>query len=159
MVELRNEGKIPDLPSLSGKLDERLMAQVWDLTRGVVPENLQHHVRDLRQAGQGLRFSKQLEELAKLTDPEDQLALIDQMRETLLCGGDVDNWRSIFHSWEEIENAPPLRFAIDGFLQEAGVTLIGGLAGHGNGLTHIARDVALRWLARFSQTRSGNRSI
>ena len=45
-----------------------------------------------------------------------------------------ENWREIFHQWEEFENAPPLSFAINGFLQEAGVTLIGGLAGHGKTL-------------------------
>jgi RecA-family ATPase len=42
-----------------------------------------------------------------------------------------------------LENAPPLRFAIEGFLQEAGVTLIGGLAGHGKTLLMLAMAKAL----------------
>ena len=143
MVGLRDEGKIPDEPSLIGKLDGRLMAQVCDFTKGVVPENLKRYLHDLSEAWQDRGFSKQIEELASLTSPEDQLALVDRMRETLLTRGDANNWRSIFHTREELENAPPLRFAIDGFLQEAGVTLIGGLAGHGKTLLMLAMVKAL----------------
>jgi AAA domain/DnaB-like helicase N terminal domain len=143
MVEVRSEGKIPDEPSLTQKLDDRLMAQVWDLIKGVVPENLECCVRNLRTAWQDLRFSKQIEELANLTSREDPLALLGRMRETLLGTTGADNWRSIFHTWEECENAPPLRFAIDGFLQESGVTLIGSLAGHGKTLLMLAMVKAL----------------
>jgi hypothetical protein len=143
MVELRNEGKIPDTLSLIGKLDGRTMAQVCDFTIGVVPENLERHVRDMRESWQDRSFSKQREELASLTNPEEQLACLDRMRETLLSRGDANNWRSLFHTWEEFENAPPLSFAIDGFLQEEGVTLIGGLAGHGKTLLMLAMAKAL----------------
>jgi hypothetical protein len=143
MVELRNEGKIPDVPSLIEKLDDRLIAHVWDLTEGVVPENLECHFRDLRKAWQDLCFSKQREELAWLTNPEDQLACVERMRDTLRSRGDEDDWRRMFHTWDELENAPPLRFAIEGFLQEAGVTLIGGLPGHGKTLVMLAMAKAL----------------
>ena len=143
LVDLRNEGRIPDEPSLIGKLDDRLMAQVWDFTKGVVPENLDCSVRDLREAWADHRFAKLREELTNLTNPEDQLALVDRMRETLLSRGQADGWRSIFHTWEEFENAPPLRFAINNFLQEAGVTLIGGLSGHGKTLLMLAMAKAL----------------
>lgn len=44
---------------------------------------------------------------------------------------DLDDWRSLFHTYEESLNAPPLRFAIEGFLQQEAITIIGGLAGHG----------------------------
>jgi hypothetical protein len=143
MVKLRGEGKIPDQPSLIRKLDDRLMAQVCELTMGVVPENLGPNVRDLHEARRDCYFLKQQEELALLTFPEDQLALLERMRKTLIGRGVADTWRSIFHTWEEFENAPPLRFAIDGFLQEAGVTLIGGLAGHGKTLLMLAMTKAL----------------
>jgi len=143
MVELRNEDKIPDELSLIEKLDGWDLAQFCDLTKGVVPENLEHNVRDMREAWRAFRFLKQQEELATRTHPEDQLALLDGMRETLVGRGEADNWRSIFHTWEEFEKAPPLRFAIDGFLQEAGVTLIGGLAGHGKTLLMLAMAKAL----------------
>ncbi len=54
-----------------------------------------------------------------------------------------DGWRSIFHSYAEFQNAPPLRFAINNFLQESGVTLIGGLAGHGKTLLMLSMVRAL----------------
>jgi AAA domain/Homeodomain-like domain len=54
-----------------------------------------------------------------------------------------DAWRSLFHSYDEIMSAPPVRFAIEGFLQEDGITLIGGLAGHGKTLCMLAMTQAL----------------
>lgn len=42
-----------------------------------------------------------------------------------------EKWREAFHSFEDFKKAPPISFAIDGFLQNDGATLIGGLAGHG----------------------------
>ncbi len=44
---------------------------------------------------------------------------------------DPDSWRSLFHTYDETISAPPLKFAIQGFLQEDGITFVGGLAGHG----------------------------
>ena len=41
----------------------------------------------------------------------------------------VENWFDLFDTPEEIENAPPLRFAIEGFLQCDAATLIAGLSG------------------------------
>jgi AAA domain/CHC2 zinc finger len=54
-----------------------------------------------------------------------------------------DDWKLPFHTREEIENAPPLKFAIDGFLQDDGVTLIGALPGHGKTLCMLAMVRAL----------------
>jgi hypothetical protein len=143
MIELRGEDKIPDEPSLIERLDDHAMARVYDFTKGVVPENLERYVRDLRGTWQDCCLSTQIEELENLSNPEDQLVLLDRMRETLLSRGGADDWRLIFHTVEEFENAPPLRFAIEGFLQEAGVTLLGGLAGHGKTLLMLAMAKAL----------------
>jgi hypothetical protein len=52
-------------------------------------------------------------------------------------------WRDLFHSIEEFENAPPVNFAINGFLQEAGITLFGGLAGCGKTMLMISVAQAL----------------
>jgi hypothetical protein len=49
-----------------------------------------------------------------------------------------DDWRSIFHTMEETLNAPPLTFAINGFLQEAGITMIGGPSGHSKTFVALA---------------------
>jgi AAA domain len=47
------------------------------------------------------------------------------------------------HTYEQIVNAKPVSFAIDGFLQEFGVTLIGGLSGHGKTFIMLAIAKAL----------------
>lgn len=52
-------------------------------------------------------------------------------------------WRALFHTYQEFQNAPPLRFAIEGFLQEDGITLIGALAGHGKTMIMLAMVWAL----------------
>jgi hypothetical protein len=56
---------------------------------------------------------------------------------------DPNDWRSLFHTFDELRNAPPLRFAIEGFLQEDGITFLGGLAGHGKTLIMLSMVKAL----------------
>jgi hypothetical protein len=50
---------------------------------------------------------------------------------------DISAWPALFHSYEEAITAPPLTFAIEGFLQEGGITFLGGLAGHGKTLVML----------------------
>ncbi len=52
-------------------------------------------------------------------------------------------WRWVFHTFEDFEKAPPLRFAIRDFLQLDGATLIGGLSGHGKTLIMLSLAKAL----------------
>jgi hypothetical protein len=67
-----------------------------------------------------------------------------QLNELLDVGAlQRENWRSLFHSYEEFVSVPPVSFAIEGFLQEEGITLIGGLAGHGKTLCMLAMARAL----------------
>jgi hypothetical protein len=70
----------------------------------------------------------------------DALEIIDRhlgKLEGLREGSGGKDWRAIFHTYEESINAPPVKFAIAGFLQEAGITMIGGLAGHGKTLVML----------------------
>jgi hypothetical protein len=55
------------------------------------------------------------------------------------------DWIKCFHSWSEFEDCPPLRFSIQGFLQNDGATMIGGLSGHGK--TFILLSIARALLA------------
>ena len=48
-----------------------------------------------------------------------------------------------FHSFKDFEQAPPLTFAIEGFLQNNAATLIGGLSGHGKTLILLSMVRAL----------------
>jgi hypothetical protein len=52
-------------------------------------------------------------------------------------------WRDMFHTFEDFENTPPLSFAIEGFLQNNGATMIGGLSGHGKTLILLSVVKAL----------------
>jgi hypothetical protein len=55
----------------------------------------------------------------------------------------ADDWTSMFHTKEETENAPPVTFAIEGFLQDGGVTMLGGLAGHAKTFVALAMSRSL----------------
>jgi hypothetical protein len=54
-----------------------------------------------------------------------------------------NSWPSLFHTKDELLNAPPLTFAIERFLQEDGINMIGGLSGHGKTLIALAMTKAL----------------
>jgi hypothetical protein len=112
-----------------------------------IPENVLHYAQQVIQGSKRQKTNREFDRLHKqLADAENaehRLALLDAMREMIKGESAAQNWRSIFHTVEEFENAPPLRFAIDGFLQEAGVTLIGGLAGHGKTILMLAMAKAL----------------
>jgi len=58
-----------------------------------------------------------------------------------------DHSKDYFHSFSDFENAPKLSFAIDGILQNGGITLIGGLSGHGKTL------IMLEWVRLLLSTR------
>ncbi len=52
-------------------------------------------------------------------------------------------WFSAFHSVEDFKNAPPITYAIEGFLQNDAATLIGGLSEHGKTLILLSMVKAL----------------
>ena len=63
---------------------------------------------------------------------EKSIASVDQLEEV-----------GIFHSYDEFENAPPISFSIEGFLQNSGATMIAGLSGHGKTLAMLSMAKAL----------------
>jgi hypothetical protein len=140
---LNQNGYAVDVPSVLAQLGEKVQpGDVTSLTDGVVPANLKSYIRQLRESSRDRQFQQLREQLAGDLTLEDRLALLERMRGVLENEGD-DDWRSLFHTYQEFENASPLAFAINGFLQEAGVTLIGGLAGHGKTLIMLAMVRAL----------------
>jgi AAA domain len=52
-------------------------------------------------------------------------------------------WREMFHSYADVCNAPKLKFAIEGWLQAEGITMFGGLPGHGKTLVALSTVKAL----------------
>jgi hypothetical protein len=62
--------------------------------------------------------------------PDDYLVVHDDQKFAAVLDPS-ENWPEIFETREEFENAPPLSFAIEGFLQRDAPTAIAGLSGHG----------------------------
>jgi DnaB-like helicase N terminal domain/AAA domain len=63
---------------------------------------------------------------------------IDTLEPPNGLAGEPRGWREMFHSFPDFENAASLTFAIKGFLQNNGATLIGGLSGHGKTLLMLS---------------------
>jgi hypothetical protein len=143
ITDLHDHGCKADIEEVGEQLGESMAAAVGALIDGAVPENFDSYVRRLRESTREGRFYENLAKLGEAKTLEDRRAWLDVTLRGLESESDAQNWLSIFHTAEECENAPPLRFAISGFLQEAGVTLIGGLAGHGKTLLMLAMAKAL----------------
>ena len=148
MEQLAERGDPLDLPTLTKELDshnelETIGGEAYlvVLIEDAAPQNIIKYARKIREQRKG-GFEHLLELLKKAQTVSLRIELLDEMRETLKRKV-AQNWRSIFHTQEEFENAPALCFAINGFLQEAGVTLIGGLAGHGKTLIMLSMVKAL----------------
>jgi hypothetical protein len=118
-------------------------AYLASLLEHAFPENFAAYVREVSQAARDRRYNHLSERLADATASDERLEILQQMQELLKGRTAMQDWRPLFHTRAEIENAPPLRFAIDGFLQEEGITLIGGLAGHGKTLCMLSMVRAL----------------
>jgi hypothetical protein len=131
-----------DIGSVAAEATTVDEAYICGLVDGVVRQNLPGYVRRIRQTAQDREFQRLSENLAE-AGREDRLAVLQQIQDLLQDTTVAENWRGLFHPYEEIMNAPPARFAIEGFLQEEGITLIGGLAGHGKTLCMLAMTRAL----------------
>jgi hypothetical protein len=114
-----------------------------DLVDGCVPQNAAAYVRQIRKAGRELHYKRLFERLRNEIGEDGRVEILRQMEGVLKGNAGAQDWRTLFHSYDEIINAPPARFVIDGFLQEDGITLIGGLAGHGKTLCMLAMVRAL----------------
>jgi len=88
------------------------------------------HFSDGRTYGEGTISRVRKQHAAKLTGKPDPTA-------------NPEDWRGLFHSKKETLEAPPITFAINGFLQEGGVTMIGALPGHGKTLVALSMAKAL----------------
>jgi hypothetical protein len=144
IADLNEHSSTADIVSVHAQLGESVpTGAIAALLEGAVPENFRSYVRSLRESTRDKRFHELYANLGEAKTAEDRIVWLDLMRGVIANGGGAQNWRGIFHTVEEFESAPPLRFAIGGFLQEAGVTLIGGLAGHGKTLLMLAMAKAL----------------
>jgi KaiC/GvpD/RAD55 family RecA-like ATPase len=142
---LHEHEQCADIVSVCAQLGEEVEpGDVSALIDNAVPENFQAYIRQLHAALRDREFHLLRERLDEAKTVEDRRGLVSEMQAALADpAGDGQNWRSIFHTQEEFENTPPLTFAVNGFLQESGVTLIGGLAGNGKTLLMLSVVKAL----------------
>ena len=144
------EHRAVDISTLGADLAERNQleacggpAYLGSLLEHAFPENCSAYLRQIGEAARERRFAHLCERLAGETGNDVRLEILGQMQGVLNGSGADQNWRTLFHSYDEIINAPAARFAIEGFLQEEGITLIGGLAGHGKTLCMLSMVRAL----------------
>jgi len=128
--------KLGELDSCGGP------SYVGSLLDHAFPANFPSYVRQVGEAACERRYIILCERLVDASANDTRREILAEMQD-LLSGKSARDWRSLFHSYDEILNAPPARFVIDGFLQEEGITLIGGLAGHGKTLCMLAMVRAL----------------
>ena len=86
-----------------------------------VAANFPAYVRRIREAARERRYNILCERLVDATETDARLEIVEQMQSLLSGRTNRQDWRTLFHTREEIENAPPLTFAIEGFLQEDGI--------------------------------------
>jgi hypothetical protein len=129
LTEVHKDGKVPEPISVKARLKAPVDAYFEELQDGVDPRFIQQYASEVRAAARERDFHNHCTLLAQCDTLESRQEHLAALHRSIEGGG--ENWRQIFHSYEELRNAPPLRFAINNFLPEAGISLIGGLSGHG----------------------------
>ena len=141
---LYEHGCQPDLAAVVAELDDRVdAAYVASLIDGVIPESFSTYLRRLKETVTERKLLRTIEELQGETANERRLVLIDRAKELLHQRPQMQDWHSIFQTRAEFENAPPLRFAIEGFLPERGTTFVAGLPGNSKTFVLLAQVRAL----------------
>jgi hypothetical protein len=163
-----------DIVTLYGRLGAELetcggIEYLSGLVDHALPENFASYARAIRKSAIERSAARQIDQLTttSATDsPNKLVALRDQAHRLADSLNDKDicsEWKSLFHSYDDVISAPAARFAIEGFLQEEGITLIGGLAGHGKTLCMLAMVRALleggRLFHRFAVNKPAERVI
>jgi len=86
-----------------------------------------------------LRVPEKYKDLSEWNPPREAFVLFVTNAAEWSPDKPPDNWRLMFHSFDDFEHAPPLSFAVEGFLQNEAITAIAGLSGHGK--TFVALSI------------------
>jgi hypothetical protein len=137
------------------------------------------HAREVARSLDGLASGIRLIEFPELPEKGDvsdwldsqgdnecdlRQALFERIEKTLPWRDEpTEQWKSLFHSPEEIVNARPASFAIEGFLPEDGTTLIGAPPGNSKTFLMLAVTRALleggKFLHHFAVNRVAERVL
>ena len=162
MVDLRQKNVAIDLVTLSEQLDSvgELEAAGGVPYLTTIPDglprssNIEFHARIVKEKSilrKVIQATKAIQEQALAGTSETSTILeraeliIAKLRSAVGSTCEPAAWREMFHSYAEFEESTQLSFAIGGFLQNDGATMIGGLSGHGK--TLILCSVAKALLA------------
>ena len=156
MRDLQETGQPVDMITLVEELDRHKeveaiggRAYLSSLIDGVPDRpSIEHYVRIIKNKALLRRVVRNAEaQIMRASAPGADPAIIgkelSQFAGALQQDAEDQNWRGLFHTYQEFQNAPPLQFAIENFLQEDGITLIGALAGHGKTMLMLAMVRAL----------------
>jgi len=157
LADMLENGQPADPTTLTAELDRTNqleqcggVAYIGRLIDDAMPKSFASYVDRVRTAAIERKVTRQVDALKATCVSVSRNKLetirgqVQQLNELIAPDAlQRDNWRTLFHTYEEIVNVPPVRFAIEGFLQEEGITLIGGLAGHGKTLAMLATVRAL----------------
>lgn len=117
-------------------------AYIASLLDSAVPESVNGYASIIKKTAVQRELLNALEGAkSKLCDgehPETVWSLLTANRTVWL-----PSTNTLGHTYEELANAPEIGFAINDFLQEDEITLIGGLSGHGKTLIALAMTRAL----------------
>jgi hypothetical protein len=153
MLHLADQAKPIDLVVLTEELQRRgelehcggapYLASLADGMPRV--SNVEHYARIVKEKANLRRIAAaadRVRELA-LNANGDAAAALGEIASLCVPVDSQPTWQGVFHSFEEFESAAPLNFAIKGFLQNDGATMIGGLSGHGKTLILLSIAKAL----------------
>lgn len=115
----------------------------------IIPDNDEPGEKHAEKVAHSLHLRAASVKIFRVPDKYKDLSEWNPSREALvLCIANAadwspdkppENWRKMFHSFDDFENAPPLSFAVEGFLQNEAITAIAGLSGHGK--TFVALSI------------------
>jgi replicative DNA helicase len=119
MAAMFEDPRPVDIVTLAAELSERKQldsigdaAYLSELLDHALPEAFEAYVRNVRKASPERRYARQLERLLETNTNEERLDVLRQMQDGLTGTCQPQNWRSLFHTYDEIINAPSARFAI-----------------------------------------------
>jgi hypothetical protein len=133
---------------LKRELNPKTLANGWGRYKRITKEIFQYQFRTPQQSAEAAEQFARVQQFRKALVGAEQdvnnghfdtaIKRFDTLRETF-----AGPHARVFHTFDDFENAPPLSFAIDGFLQNDALTLIGGLSGHGKTFMMLSMVKAL----------------
>jgi hypothetical protein len=130
-------GPVPDLNLLGGKGRKDIVAFDANVLRNGKVEAARRALAKELSSREARPYFVSLPRMREVNGPDDFVAVAGAGAMVALleaaepfAGEGIGDWRELFHTYQEFLDAPPLTFAIDGFLQNDAATVVAALSGH-----------------------------